>query len=153
MGAEVGDTHIVSLRAGGTRHEMTRERLGCLWRVWRSPDSLGFLSAATAVAVEAAASSRSHSSLSVVAQVCPELRAWVRDSFGIRGEAMTSALSFSDVFPEMPFVLSGACTDEWHVGVDDIMHPAWSSTPWPHSVLLVLDEWCSVERCLESGTR
>jgi hypothetical protein len=43
--------------------------------------------------------------LAVVGQVCPELRVWIHRVLNVQSEALTSALTFSTLFPMPPTVL------------------------------------------------
>ena len=128
----------------GDGHQLTQERMGCLAAVYAG-DARLFNATMAAVAVQAAQLPRL-ASLSLVAQVPLELRAWVRDVFGVRGEAMASSLTFSTNFAEPPFVLGDAWAGgeqglgAWRVGVDNPRATDWSATPWPHSVMLTVNE-------------
>ena len=77
------------VRLGGGKHRLTRERAGCL-KILYAGDPLLFGASAVAVAKQAVLGWRP-GSLAVVAQVPLELRAWVRDTLGVRGEAMVSS--------------------------------------------------------------
>lgn len=119
-----------------------------------------------AVAAMISATERNAGPTKLVAQVPVELRVWIRDKLNIQGEAMTTALTFSIAFPEPPTVLNShrlpQGTRDWLWLQEQILDDNWSSTPWPHSVLLTLDEhsdgalthvWRKVNATSQAGHR
>ena len=83
---------------------MTPERATCLAAVWASRTWLGAqrLPAAAVRVCSEAVRERGRGPLRIVAQIVPELRAWLRDAFGLKGEALTSALTMSTLFEAAP---------------------------------------------------
>jgi hypothetical protein len=71
---------------------------------------------------------------SVVAQIPLELRLWLRDEFDLQGEAVTTALTASNVFPQPPGVVGSNWGPDWHPKVDHF----GPRTSWTHSVLVTL---------------
>ena len=71
---------------------------------------------------------------SVVAQIPLELRVWLRDEFDLQGEAVTTALTASNVFNQPPGVVGSAWGPDWQPQVDCFGF----GTSWSHSVLLTL---------------
>ena len=69
---------------------------------------------------------------SVVAQIPLELRVWLHDEFDLKGEAVTTALTASDVFHRPPGVVGSTWGPDWHPQVDHF----GLSTSWPHSVFV-----------------
>ena len=84
--------------------------------------------------------------LQVVGQICPELRAWISRVLHVQGEALTSALTFSTLFPMPPTVLGYGWGDSerdrqrWLLTIEHSDQPGWENVSWPHSMLVVLDE-------------
>ena len=86
---EVGkDPSVLTVDTGGLRHGITPERVTCLAAVWASRTWLGAqrLPAAAVRVCSEAVRERGRGPLRIVAQIVPELRAWLRDAFGLRGE-------------------------------------------------------------------
>ena len=116
---------VLTVDTGGLRHGMTPERVTCLAAVWASRTWLGAqrLPAAAVRVCSEAVRERGRGPLRIVAQIVPELRAWLRDAFGLRGEALTSALTMSTLFEAAPRVVGGA----WSGGdegclEEDVLH-------------------------------
>ena len=108
------DPTVLTVHTGGLRHGMTPERATCLAAVWASrtwPGAQRLPAAAVRVCSEAVRE-RGRGPLRIVAQIVPELRAWLRDAFGLRGEALTSALTMSTLFETAPRVVGGAWSGE-----------------------------------------
>ena len=137
------DPTVLTVHTGGLRHGMTPERATCLAAVWASrtwPGAQRLPAAAVRVCSEAVRE-RGRGPLRIVAQIVPELRAWLRDAFGLRGEALTSALTMSTLFETAPRVVGGAWSGgEWGVEVDDVTSSGWELQPWPHNVLVTVNE-------------
>ena len=81
-----------------------------------------------------------------VRQVPPALRRWIFGNALLdAGEALTSPLTFSRGLGARPpalhvGTLAGAAAGEWAWAVDDVADPQWPCTPWPHDVLVTVEE-------------
>ena len=73
---------------------------------------------------------------SVVAQIPLELRVWLRDEFDLQGEAVTTALTASNVFSQTPGVVGSAWGPDWKPQVDRLGF----RTSWTHSVLVTVHD-------------
>ena len=138
--------HLVVITSNTATHQATAERLNCLTSIWRSESISSLAEQAVIVMKEAVIKAHAQdSSMHMVAQVPLELRAWLRDAFHLHGEAMTSALTLSTIFPELPHVVghAWASAPEWTARHDDPKSSTWSQRPWPHSVLITVHEHSS----------
>jgi hypothetical protein len=64
---------------------------------------------------------------SVVAQIPLELRVWLRDASDLQGEAVTTALTASNVFHQPPGVVGSAWGKAWLPQVDRFgLHTSWT---------------------------
>ena len=128
---EVGkDPSVLTVDTGGLRHGITPERVTCLAAVWASRTWLGAqrLPAAAVRVCSEAVRERGRGPLRIVAQIVPELRAWLRDAFGLRGEALTSALTMSTLFEAAPRVVGGAWSGGEGGGeVDEVAADRWGA--------------------------
>ena len=88
------DPTVLTVHTGGLRHGMTPERATCLAAVWASrtwPGAQRLPAAAVRVCSEAVRE-RGRGPLRIVAQIVPELRAWLRDALGLRGRGARRSL-------------------------------------------------------------
>lgn len=136
---EVGkDPTVLTVNTGGLRHGMTPERATCLAAVWASRTWLGVqrLPAAAVRVCSETVRERGRGPLRIVAQIVPELRAWLRDAFGLRGEALTSALTMSTLFeaaPTAPFLAR-----------DHVLR--WMAMGVGPATVSRAEQWCAVAR-------
>ena len=76
----------------------------------------------------------------------PALRRWIfNNELQAAGEALASPLTFARGLGAQPprlhaGTLGGAVAGEWGWAVDDVMDPEWPYTPWPHDVLVTVEE-------------
>ena len=82
-----------------------------------------------------------------VRQVPPALRKWLRKNvLGAKaGEALTSPLTYSHgIFSEPPSLhertVGVARRANWGWAVDNVTSASWRQTPWPHDVLVTVEE-------------
>ena len=75
-----GTSDRVTIEVSGRWHQLTDERAACLALVLDEHQRHDFAKHAHAIASEAA---RRPPALEMVAQIAPELRAWIRDNFTI----------------------------------------------------------------------
>ena len=79
---------------------------------------------------------------SIVGQIAPEIRQWLKETFSLQQEVMTTALILSEIFPHPPRVVGTEWGPDWQVQVDDFprLLPGDHIRGWACRSLVVLDE-------------
>ena len=86
--------------------------------------------------------------LAIIRQLAPALRKWIRDH--VLGpdsdEAIQSGLTFTTgIFNKEPSLNIDAFQtleegSSWNFGRDDVTNADWATLPWPHNILVTVEE-------------